>query len=326
MDPYKVLGVPQGVGLDEVKRAFRRLVKRHHPDIAGRDPKRTEEFLRLRQAYKELAAKLTVTVRRNMEEVCRKDLDCSEGGGSSGAFIFVEVDAASALKGKKISLSVPDRETFCPVCNGLGKVAAASGTVCRACRGLGFIEIEWGDELLKVVCNRCICRGTAELSTCPDCGGRGQLVVERRLKLTIPPGTRDGTVLKFPGQGPWDRVSGKRKPLYCEISVSFPKGYELRGLDIHSIHVIDCWTALAGGYVKIPLLGWEEQVWIEPGTRAGHEIRFQGKGWPDPEGTRGDHVVVLDLSFPKGPCPPEAEELIRRLKELWPACSSDKKR
>jgi molecular chaperone DnaJ len=319
MDPYKVLGIPRGVGLSEVKRAFRKQVKRFHPDLQSGSSKDVDGFLRLQKAYRALVAELSVTYRSSIAEVYEKDLRVRGKGGADGAFFFLELHAKQAIKGTRIKVSVPDHETFCPECGGLGKVADRGARPCSACSGLGYQEVEWGDEILNVVCNRCSGQGTNNLVPCPGCGGKGQLVAERTIEITIPPGTRDGAVLKVPAQGPWDSAQNRRQALFFEVNVLFPDGFRLIENDIYSRLTIDCWTALAGGPVTVQLLEDSVEVEIAPGTQAGDEIRLKGLGWPDGEDGRGDHVLVLDVAFPDSPCPKEAKGLIERLKRIWPA-------
>ncbi len=315
-DPLNVLGLGPDASVDEIKAAFRRLVKKCHPDMASGDATALKHFLRLKEAYQDLLQLHTACVVSRGKQGVHEENSFKYSGIQT--LFFLEVDARDALKGVKLQVTVPEKEEFCHACNGLGKVPDSSSSPCKACNGRGYQEIEWGEELLQVVCNHCSGKGTLGLTVCKACRGQGQILTEKQVTVTIPPGISDGAIIKLPMQGPWDRELERRQDLFFEISVKWPEQFSLKGRDIFSVLKIDCWTALSGGRVQATVLDGVRSIDIPAGTGPGSEIRIERHGWIDDSGNRGDHIFKVELEMPSGPCPDDARRLLERLKEIWP--------
>ncbi len=319
IDPWKILGVSPRATLQEIKQAYRRKVRACHPDVIGRSPLvDSKAFFRLRYAYEQILQKFDKTDKTSYQEQAYKIQENYADEITDGAFLFLEVTAKQAIEGAKLEIKVTDEEDFCPRCNGAGRIPGKNEQLCKSCHGTGHQVVPWGDERLQVLCTDCGGTGFKGRPLCPLCHGQGRICRERNVCIRLPRGTKNGTLLKLPGQGPWRPERGSRDPLYVEIKVELPGDFVLKGLDVHSRMSLDIWTALSGGIVTVPTVEGEAICKVPPGVSQGATIRVHGKGWVDEIGNRGDHVLKIDLELPKGRPSPLVQSLIRWLRILWP--------
>ncbi len=318
------MGISRDADLAEIKLAYRRLVRRLHPDVCGRNMKNIKRFLEIKDAYAFLSKKRLKAARvvepppGERPRVCPS---CSGEELKDGAFVFKKVDARECLFGAETEVEITDGEEFCPGCKGLGKTVPKHPRPCPVCSGSGFKFIPWSGEELKVVCNSC--NGTGSMCTvaCSVCRGRGKVVRQRTVRFRVPRGAKNGTVLELKDQGPWDHARQCRSTLFVEIEVDIPCNMEIRGRDIFSTLRIDCWTYLGGGYVSCETIEGSKEVFIYPEVLREGKLVLEGCGWIDENGSRGDHVFMVELSYPSGPCPRQAAEHIEALKRIWPVSS-----
>ncbi len=316
-DPYTLLQISKDAGPSEIKRAYRRLVRRLHPDVCGMSMANIKRFLDIKDAYSYLIQKHS-TPSASCAESGRK-IDDDKNHLKDGLFIFKTLSLKEALHGTKLSLNITKREDFCPRCRGLGKFPAHTKGSCSKCSGNGYVFIPWAGERLKVVCSRCSGTGARGLETCPVCKGRGKVFKEQVVTVSIPGGVKDGQTIRFPGAGPIDPATKKRTPLFVTIEVKLPEGWQIRERDIVSVLEVDCWTCLGGGNVCVKTMDGETTVWIRPGTVHGDTVVLPGCGWIGEDGSRGDHICKIKVKSPVGPCPPLAKTYLNILKSLWPA-------
>ncbi|NPA95692.1 MAG: DnaJ domain-containing protein [Thermodesulfobacteria bacterium] len=320
LDPYKILGLNRDASLEEVKSAYRRLVRILHPDVCGRNMKNIKRFLAVKDAYLVLKKRLEAkTAHKVTHRVDRVDpVSAGDDHSIEGTYLFVQLELRDALYGKTVPLEVAAGQDFCSKCKGIGKVADETIPPCPICRGKGYRSVTWGDNILKVVCSQCSGRGKAKMKSCPECSGKGIVTRNKTIEIKIPAGVRDGTVLGI------DQISlekpGQNCPvnLYIEVEVNMPEGWIIHGKDIIASQDIDCWTKLGGGYIDVDTVDGKQRVFVNPGLGQEKFIRIKNKGWIDEHGRRGDHIVRLNVLSPAGPCPKEAMELINALKRLWP--------
>ncbi len=326
-DPYRLLEISRQADLSEIKRAYRRLVRRYHPDVCGRNMKNIKRFLEIKDAYALLTSNIPdpfgTAYKVESREILKASASLSEGHFRDGAFLFKRVDALKCLHGAETQVEVSDREEFCPRCRGLGATVSSFARPCPHCSGAGFKLIKWSGEDLKVVCSRCSGTGAMETRDCSMCRGSGKVVRCRKVKFRIPRGTRSGTVLELKGQGPWDPGQKCRTSLYVEVEAALPENMEIRGRDIVSPLKIDSWTYLGGGYVECRTIDGRKEVFIHPEAVRGGRLVLNGCGWIDERGLRGDHIFLIEVSYPKGPCPRKALEHLEALKKIWPAKDPD---
>ncbi len=316
-DPYILLNISPDAGPSEIKRAYRRLVRRFHPDVCGKSMANIKRFLAIKDAYSFLLKKHSPAPQsgdRSYEERARREK------GQDGLFIFGKISLSQALHGTELTLRVTGQEDFCPHCKGLGNIPSpASRRDCPECSGRGVVSIPWAGEDLRIVCSRCSGTGSASLKACHICKGRGKIFTEQHITVSVPRGVRDGQVIKYPGLGPKDPKSGRPTCLFLTIEVEMPPGWKIKGKDIVSTIEVDCWSSLGGGKVHVQTLEGLRCIKLRAGSLQSDTIKVPGCGWIDEEGRRGDHIFSVKIKRPTGPCPPLARAYLHILKTLWPA-------
>ncbi len=320
LDPYRILGLSTDADLEEVKSAYRRLVRILHPDVCGRNMKNIKRFLAVKDAYLVLKKRLEAKSPSRVAVCPDGVVKVSDRDDSSieGTYLFVQIGLKEALYGKTVRVEVAAGQDFCTKCKGLGKIADKNIPSCPSCQGKGYTTITWGEKSLKVICSECSGQGKEKMSLCPQCGGKGIVTRNRSIEVKIPPGTRNGTILSLDEIPNKKQAEDNSKGLYLEVEVNMPEGWIIHGRDIISCQDIDCWTKLGGGYIDVDTIDGKHRVFVSPGLGPEKFIRIKNKGWIDENGQRGDHIIRLNVLSPVGPCPPEAMELINALKNLWP--------
>jgi molecular chaperone DnaJ len=325
-DPYLLLKISRDADLAEIKSAYRRLVRRLHPDVCGRSMKNIRRFLDIKDAYIFL-----LRDRRRCPECIPPSTPPTAPGTprareiQNGAFVFIKIDAQQAVLGAEINLEITDREEFCPRCSGLGRYPAKEADACLECSGRGYRIQTWAEKSLKLICSACNGTGTMDLEPCNLCRGKGKIFLQRTIRLEIPRGIMNGTILKLPGQGPWEPDRNSRTPLFVEVEVLLPGDWKIEGNNIISTIEIDCWTHLGGGYITCRTLQGPQRIFISPGSIKGSCLKLKGEGWSDRKGNRGDHIFLIKVSYPSGPCPRSAVRYLQALKQAWPAPDHEKK-
>jgi len=325
-DPWSVLGLRPGATPAEIRQAFRRRIKECHPDSPTARNMHMQSVCSLVQAYRLLEKHLSPQV----VAVPESDGEGLQKAGAhnlnEGLFLFLEVSAEDAFKGATVETTVSDCGDCCPSCSGLGHVSRSDAPECGECSGRGFKEVPWGKSRLRIVCSECGGSGRIIRRQCRLCRGQGTITRERTVQVKLPRGTRDGMVLKLPGQGQWRQERQSRDPLFAEIKVRLPEEWTVRNLDIHSTVSVDIWTAMAGGPVTVETVEGMESFMLDPCSFISTDIVLKAKGWIDEAGNRGDHVARIEVVLPQGGPPPAARTLIRWLRYVWPAgpCSVQK--
>ncbi len=194
------------------------------------------------------------------------------------------------------------RTDACTDCHGTGAEKGVALEVCRQCGGSGQIQrtVQRGYARMVTIgeCPSCHETGQKVLRPCPTCGGTGRRRVPRRLKIRIPPGIEDGTILRLSGEGEVGE-SGKRGDLYVQISVESLPNFHREGRDIHSEITIDLPQALLGDQIRVPSLRGQVLLTVPPGTQPGSVLRLRGEGLPGPNGrARGDHLITVNVRLP----------------------------
>ncbi len=317
---WNVLGLEPGATPDEIRRAFRKKVKACHPDLGG-SRSRGQPVDSIVAAYRLLERRYTPLIEHGPAGFPEEKKDFPAYDAGDGVFLFLDVSLQEAFAGRTVDTVIADVEDFCPACSGLGYVAPPGSPECRQCSGTGFQQLPWGGSSLRVVCSACSGSGTARRRRCGICRGRGRITRQRTVRIRLPRGTRDGTVLSLPGQGPWSKEKQRRDTLFVEIRVGLPESWRISGMDIHSTISVDIWTLLECGAVAVDTVDGRVSVKCLPDFLKNTEIRLQGHGWIDEEGNRGDHIARVEMVMPPGRPSPLAAAIIRWLKHLWPAGS-----
>ena len=347
-DYYEVLGVPRGASDAEVKRAFRKLAQRWHPDVntdAGAD----HRFKEINEAYQVLSdpqrrRAYDLFGRSGLGETAQEygpfsgfgtfgDLfDAFFGGPGSGAArrprppagsdlrYDLAITFAEAIRGTEKEL-VFDTLDRCATCGGSGARAGTSPTTCAQCGGRGEVRIARPTMLGQMInvtrCPQCRGEGKVVAEACPDCAGEGRRPRSKRLTVAIPPGIDDGHQIRLSGEGEAGPRGGTVGDLYVAVHVKPHPALRREGTELYHDLRIPMAEAALGTRVTVPTADGDEQIEIKPGTQPGAEIRLRGRGVPHLRrpGTRGDLHVLVDVRVPT--------RLTRRQREILEAFAAE---
>lgn len=342
INPYSILGIDKSASDAEVKKAYRKLALKFHPDRNPDDASAEARFKEISQAYEVLS-----------DPQKRKNFDTygdPEGmpHGFSGGFnpqsnspfdifdMFGDVfghphqrsRARKNTPGKdiKVRLQVPfmdsifgcqkditvNTTSICNSCDGTGSKTRKTYR-CRTCSGAGFITIRQGFMRANAQCHDCLGLGQVPEQKCDNCDGRGQVGNAETIKVTIPPGIDSGSTLRVIGKGHLNQHATHRGNLFVSLSVSDHPEFTKDGRNIHSTIAMPFNIAALGGVIPVNTVHGVQTVKIKPGTQCNATLRLKRKGVPG-SGARltGHHLVHLTVKVPDS-LSSEQKELIRKL-------------
>ena len=221
----------------------------------------------------------------------------AEGGGRADDEDEIETTVAIPFRvaalGGKVPVTLPMAEV-CPTCSGSGAAPGATLSTCPECRGRGVISFGQGGFAVNRPCPVCRGRGRVPSERCHTCGGSGEVRVEKRLVITVPAGTEDGTKLRLRGQG----TKGKGDVVVM-LQVEPDRFFRREGLDIVCTVPVNLAQALLGSKIKVKTLDGRRVVLkIPPGTKPGQKFRIAGQG-VEKNGRRGDQYVEVHVDIPE---------------------------
>jgi molecular chaperone DnaJ len=359
-DYYQVLGVADNATPEQIKRAYRKLAKRHHPDANPNDRTAGERFKEISEAH----SVLSDPAKRKQYDQLKKygaftgagrpaggpagappgggaryeEFDVGDLGGLGGlgdlfSSIFgggekrkrggaergesveavVSIPLRVAALGGKVPVIVPVTEA-CGTCGGSGAAPGSSLSLCGECHGTGNVSFGQGGFSVKRPCPACRGRGRIASQRCGTCGGAGDVRVEKRLMITVPPGTDDGSKLRLKGQGPRGSGGAEAGDLIVNFQVEPDRFFTREGMDILCTVPINVAQAILGTKLKVRTLDGKHVVLrIPPGTQPGRKFRIKGQG-VEKNGVRGDQLVEIGVDVPEK-LTPDQEELVRRWAE-----------
>jgi len=343
-DLYDVLGVSRSATEDEIKRAYRELARKYHPDSGHNDPEAEERFKEVSLAYETL---------RDTERRRRYDMfgegPARPGAGAGDAFGFGDLfDAffggdpfgtrrgAGPPRGQDAEAVVEltlDAAAFgithtiearlpveCSRCEGSGCEPGTHPSRCDACGGAGEVRQVRRSILGQIVtaapCGVCDGSGRRILSQCRDCRGDGRVQAARTIDVEVPAGVDDGQRLRLAGRGPAAPRGGAPGDLYVTVRVTPHADFERHGDDLVHPHPVSVAQAALGALLTIPTLEGSTELTVPPGTQPGQIFRVKGAGVPSLRGRgRGDLLVRVDVAVPTRLSDEEAA-LLHRLAEL----------
>ncbi len=329
-DYYEVLGVSRGAGEAELKRAYRQLAMRYHPDRNPGDPAAEAAFKEVNEAYEILKDPQR---RAAYDQLGHRAFESGGGAGGAAGFDFASfadvfddlfgdlmggggrrrgpgsrgadlrynlaVTLEEAFIGKKAQIRVPSAVP-CEACRGSGGEGGAEPAPCPTCRGMGRVRAQQGFFTIERTCPTCQGSGRTIANPCRACGGAGRVQRERTLAVTIPNGVEDGTRIRLAGEGEAGLRGGAPGDLYIFVSVTPHRMFRRDGTTLFCRVPIPMVTAALGGRVEVPGIDGERiEVAVPAGTQSGRQVRLRGKGMTELQGrTRGDLVVELVVETP----------------------------
>jgi molecular chaperone DnaJ len=340
-DYYTVLGVGRDSSDAEIKRAFRGLARKLHPDVGGgADP---EQFREVAEAYEVLSNPDT---RRLYDRFGRAGLqrrgfapsftdfgtladvfaaffgeDLFGAGARTTATRGGDVQAAAqielveAFAGVEVSVTL-DVATPCERCEGSGAEPGTGRETCPTCNGRGVLEqvsrTVLGEFVRRHACDRCNGTGEALVAPCAACGGDGRTMTRRDVPVDVPAGIQDGMRIRLRGQGHAGVLGGQPGDAYLVVRVLPDSRFVRDGDDLHTAVLLTMTDASLGATVNVPSPEGDVALEVEPGTQPADVRVLRGKGMPSLQGGRqGDLHVRLDVAVPTRLTEEQREELGR---------------
>ena len=328
-DYYEVLGVSRQAGEEEIKKAYRKLALKYHPDRNPGDKGAEELFKEAAEAYEVLhdPQKRDIYDRYGHEGL--KGTGFSGFGGfedifSSFSDIFEDffglggrgrgrggraregadlrydltISFMEAAKGKELELKIPRLEP-CSRCQGNGLEPGTSPELCPTCQGQGQILQSQGFFRISTPCHRCRGQGQIISHPCRTCRGQGRIEETRTLTVKIPAGISNGSRLRFRGQGEAGTYGGPPGDLYVVVFVEEHDFFQRQGDDLICSVPISMIQAALGAEIEVPTLNDPKKVGVPKGTQNGHILKIRGEGFPHVRGSgKGDQVIQVLVKIP----------------------------
>jgi molecular chaperone DnaJ len=345
-DYYEILGVERDASSDELKKAYRRLALKFHPDRNPGDKAAEAQFKEAAEAYAVLS---DAGKRERYDRFGREGLGGQPGFSGFDQEIFgdfgdilgnlfgfgnifggarrgpragqdlrydLEITFEQAAAGVEAPIVIP-RLDRCATCRGTGASGKDGVKTCATCRGRGQVAFQQGFFTIARTCSSCGGAGKRIVTPCGSCAGQGRVRVESTITVRVPAGIDDGMRLRVSGEGEASGDGGPSGDLYVVLHVAPHPVFRRDGAELHCEIPVTFAQAALGTTVRVPLIGGgEEELDVEPGTQSGSVVRLRGKGIPalDRNG-RGDLHVTIRVETPRR-VSAEQRELFLRLAEL----------
>ena len=311
-DFYEILGVPKNASDDDIKKAYRKLAMKHHPDRnQGEATKAAEvKFKEAKEAYEMLSdpqkrAAYDQHGHAGVDPNMRGGPGAEGFGGFAEAFgdIFgdvfgggrrghgggrqvyrgsdlsyaMEVTLEEAANGKDAQIRIPSWDD-CETCHGTGAKPGTKPITCTTCHGAGAVQMRQGFFSVQQTCPQCQGKGKIIPEPCTSCHGQGKIKKQKTLEVKIPAGIDDGMRIRSTGNGEPGTNGGPPGDLYIEIRLKKHDIFERDGDDLHCQVPLSFTTAALGGEIEVPTLAGKAAIDIPEGTQAGKQFRLRGKG------------------------------------------------
>ena len=326
-DYYELLGVSRGADDSEIKKAYRKMAMKYHPDRNPDDNAAEEKFKEIQKAYEILSDQQK---RAAYDQFGHAGVDGSRGGaGGFGGFgdvfedifenIFsggrgqarqsrghrgsdlqfnVQLSLEEAAVGKQIEITVP-RHITCEPCHGSGAKKGSTPKNCETCNGMGQVRIQQGFFSIQQTCPSCQGEGKVITDPCTNCHGQGRVRESKKLTVKIPAGVDNGDRVRLGGEGEAGMHGGPAGDLYVQISVKNHHIFERHENDLHCEVPISFITAALGGAIEVPTLEGRVTLKIPAETQTGKLFRLRSKGMKSVRGhAAGDLLCKVVIETP----------------------------
>ncbi|MFY9439234.1 MAG: molecular chaperone DnaJ [Burkholderiaceae bacterium] len=309
-DFYEVLGVPKNASDDEIKKAYRKLAMKWHPDRNQGDASAESMFKEVKEAYEMLS---DAEKRGAYDQYGHAGVDPNMrggaggpggfgdafgdifgdifgggrrgGGGGGGRQVFrgndlsyaMDITLEEAAAGKESQIRIPSWDS-CTPCDGTGAKPGTQAKTCTTCHGAGQVQMRQGFFSVQQTCPHCHGKGKIIADPCNTCHGQGQTKTNKTLEIKIPAGIDDGMRIRSTGNGEPGQNGGPPGDLFIEIRLRKHDIFERDGDDLHCQVPVNMTSAALGGEIDLPTLAGKATIEIPEGTQNGKTFRLRGKG------------------------------------------------
>jgi molecular chaperone DnaJ len=303
-DYYEVLGVNKDCSEDELKKSYRRLAMKWHPDRNPDNPKAEEHFKEAKEAYEILS---DANRRAAYDQFGHAGVDpqAAAGAGMGGfgdifsdifgeifgggrgarSTVFrgadlrynLEISLENAAHGMETKIRIPAM-AVCETCKGTGARAGSSPVTCPSCRGAGQVRVSQGPFSIAQTCPRCHGTGSVIPNPCTACHGSGRVKMQKTLSVKIPAGVDEGDRVRLSGEGEPGVNGGPPGDLYVQVHIKAHAVFQRDHDDLHCEMPVSITTAALGGEIEIPTLDGSARIRVPAETQSGKTFRLKGKG------------------------------------------------
>ncbi|RDW19240.1 molecular chaperone DnaJ [Oceanobacillus arenosus] len=355
-DYYEVLGIEKNATPEEIKKAYRKLARKYHPDV-NKEEGAEEKFIEVKEAYEVLSDD---TKRSQYDQFGHAGASGQGFGGFGGAQDFggfgdifdmffggggggrrrdpnapakgadlqytMVLDFEEAIFGKQVDINIPKEEN-CDTCSGTGAKPGTKAQTCSHCNGSGQLNQEQNTPFGKVVNRRVChyCQGTGKIipEKCNTCGGSGRIKKNKKININIPAGIDEGQQIRVSGKGEAGLNGGPAGDLFVVIQIRSHEFYERDGDNIYCELPITFAQSALGDEMEVPTVHGKVKLKVPAGTQTGKTFRLRGKGAPNVRGRgQGDQYVKVRIMTPTN-LTDKQKSLLREFNEIGGNESTD---
>jgi len=332
-DYYAILGISKDASQDEIKKAYRSLAKKYHPDL-NKEPGAEQKFKDVQEAYDILSDE---NKRRTYDQFGSAAFDNSAGAGGgfhgfadsfqdidlddifgqifggrqrsrssqgprrgNDRFVRINISFMDSIQGKTVELPI-DYDKTCETCHGTGAKSASDIQTCPTCNGTGVVhkvvDAIFGRMEQRVTCPDCHGTGKITKNPCPDCHGKGYQHVKTKISVKIPAGISNGQQIRVKGYGEHGEKGGENGDLFIEVGVDPHNTFVRDGNDIHITIPISIVDAILGAVIEVPTVYGNADLKIPAGIQPNTILRMRGKGVKK-NALAGDQYVNVNIKIP----------------------------